>query len=67
VPSTESPPRRWLTQVEAAEYLDVSTRTVRNYIAAGYITGYRLGPRALRLDARELDSLLRPIPTVRAR
>lgn len=56
--------RRWLTQAEAAEYLDVSPRTIRNYIAAGYLSGYRLGPRALRLDARELDSMLRRIPTV---
>lgn len=54
---------RWLTLADAAEYLSVTDRTVRNYIARGELTGYRMGTRSLRIDARELDDLLCPIPT----
>ena len=55
--------RRWLTQAEAAEYFGVTDRTIRNYIARGQLTGYRLAGRSVRVDASELDKLLRPIPT----
>ena len=46
----------------AAEYVGVSTKTIRRWIAAGHITGYRTGPRLIRVDAAELDAMLRPIP-----
>lgn len=58
-----APARRWLTQAEAADYLGVTDRTIRNYIASGRLSGYRLGRRAVRVDARELDQILRRIPT----
>ena len=52
---------------DAAEYGDVSTKTIRRRIADGTITGYRFGPRLLRVDLDEIDSrLLQPIPTVTA-
>ena len=54
--------RRWITPGEAAEHLGVTDRTIRNYVAAGRLTGYRLGKRAVRLDLDEVDALLRPIP-----
>lgn len=57
-------PRRWITQRDAADHLGVTDRTIRNYIASGRLTGYRLGGRAVRLDLNEVDDLLRPIPTV---
>lgn len=47
----------------AAEHLGVCTRTIRNYIAEGRLTGYRIG-RLIRLDAAEVDALAKPIPTV---
>jgi excisionase family DNA binding protein len=47
----------------AAEYADVSTRTIRRRIADGTLTGYRLG-RLIRVDLDELDRALRTIPTV---
>jgi hypothetical protein len=34
-------------------------------MAAGELTGYRLG-RDIRIDLNELDELLTPIPTVKA-
>lgn len=56
--------RRWITQAEAADYLGVTDRTIRNLIARGQLTGYRLGARAIRLDLAEVDACLKPIPTV---
>lgn len=55
--------RRWLTQAEAAQYLGVTDRTIRNLIARGEIRGYRLGSRTIRIDAHELDATLRLIPS----
>lgn len=49
----------------AAAYADVSTRTLRRYIAQGRLTGYRVGPRLVKVDLTELDELARPIPTAR--
>lgn len=57
--------QRWLSQQEAAEYLGVTDRTVRNYIARGVLPGHRLrGSRLVRIDLRDVDKMLRPIPTV---
>lgn len=49
----------------AAAYADASTRTLRRYIAQGRLTGYRVGPRLVKVDLSELDQLARPIPTAR--
>lgn len=55
--------RRLESIPHAADYLGVSTKTIRRYIAAGRVTGYRTGPRLIRVDLNELDAMLRPIPT----
>lgn len=47
----------------AAEHYKVHPRTIRRYISAGLITGYRMGPRLLRVDLGEIDELMRPVPT----
>ncbi len=47
----------------AAAYADVSTRTMRRYIAQGRLTGYRVGSRLVKVDLSEVDKLARPIPT----
>ncbi|MDQ0030180.1 helix-turn-helix domain-containing protein [Arthrobacter bambusae] len=46
----------------AAEIADVSVKSIRRYITAGRITGYRVGPRMIRVDINELEDLLAPIP-----
>jgi excisionase family DNA binding protein len=51
---------------EAADYIGANPRTIRRYIAAGRLTGYRVGPRLIRVDLDELEALLRPIPAVSA-
>ena len=63
---TESTQRRIASINAAAEYAGVSTRTIRRYIAAGRLTGYRIGPRLIKINLAEVDALLSPIPTVQA-
>lgn len=59
------PPRRWLSQQEAAEYLGVTDRTIRTYIARGALPACRIrGSRAIRIAQADLDALLQPIPAV---
>ena len=65
VTATPNKAIRRLDSIEhAADYLGVSTKTIRRYIAAGRVAGYRTGPRLIRVDLNELDAMLRPIPTV---
>lgn len=58
--------RRYISLAEAAGYIDVTERTIRNFIARGDLTGYRVGTRAIRVDVRELEAMLTPIPAVQA-
>lgn len=56
--------RRLETVASAAERHDVHPITIRRRIADGTITGYRSGPRLLRVDPVQVDeALLRPLPT----
>ncbi|MGH3538726.1 MAG: helix-turn-helix domain-containing protein [Pseudonocardiaceae bacterium] len=55
--------RRFGSIADAATYANISTRTVRRYIANGQLVGYRIGPRLVKVDLDEVDSLLRAIPT----
>lgn len=54
--------RTRITISQAAESYSVSTRTIRRWIAAGILTGYRVGPTLIRLDADEVEALGRRIP-----
>lgn len=60
--STPADRSRWDSIADAAEHLGVSEKTIRNYIARGTLPAYRLGNRAIRIDRRDLDALLTPIP-----
>jgi excisionase family DNA binding protein len=60
------PPAQSVSLVAAAIILGCHTRTVRRYIADGRLTGYRMGPRLIRVDMAEVEALLHPIPTVQA-
>lgn len=60
------PARKLVTQKAAAEALGLTDRTIRTYIAQGFITGYRMpGGRAIRVDLNELEQAITAIPTVR--
>lgn len=57
----------WLNQAESAQYLGVTDRTIRNYVARGVLPARRVrGSRLIRIDRADLDALLRPIPTTQA-
>ncbi len=56
--------RRYISIAEAADYLQISTRTVRRLIRDGELNGYRIGQsgRLIRVDMNEIDGqLMRPI------
>ena len=50
-----------VTVAEVARQAGVHPSTVRRWIADGIITGYRLGPNRLRVDATEVERLLTPV------
>ena len=57
--------RRFLKPEEAADYLNVTTRTIRAMVADGRLRGYRRvrkgsGTRIVRFDVADLDSVLTP-------
>jgi excisionase family DNA binding protein len=56
-------PAAYLTLAEASDILRLDEKTLRRYVAQGRLSGYRIGPRALRLSAEEVHELARPIPT----
>lgn len=59
---TTIPDRRWLSQQEAAEYLGVTDRSLRNYVARGDLRRHRVrGSRLIRFDRSDLDGLLTPL------
>jgi excisionase family DNA binding protein len=60
VQSNKSQRRLSSIAVAAAEY-DVSTRTIRRWIAGGRLRGYRVGPRLIKVDLSDVDAILRPI------
>lgn len=65
---TQSAPttRRLVSLDDAATYLSVNPRTVRRMIAAGELTGFRVGTKIVRVDLNQLAALPRPIPTTGA-
>ena len=57
------PERKLITLAAAAEHAAVSVKTIRRRVAAGDLTGYRLGPRLIRVNLHELDAIMRPMPS----
>lgn len=56
----------WRSLSEAAEYIGVTDRTIRNYIARGELPAHRVrGSRLIRINQADLDALLRPIPSAK--
>jgi excisionase family DNA binding protein len=52
--------RTYVSITDAAEYLGVAPRTIRQMIADGRLTGYRSGSRLVRLDRNEIDAAMQP-------
>lgn len=55
-------PARLVSLQDAADALGVSTRTVRRFIGYGYLEGFRVGPRAVRVRAGDVNRLARRLP-----
>ena len=47
-----------LTVAQVAEHLNVTTKTVRRWIAAGGLKATRVGPKALRVSQGDLQDFL---------
>lgn len=58
--------RRLGSVTEAAAHAGVHDKTIRRWIKNGDLTGYRVGPKFVRVDMDELDEWLRPTPIARA-
>lgn len=57
----------YYSQQGAANYLGVTPRTVRTYIASGRLPAFRVrGSRTIRIRASDLDGLLEQVPTTGA-
>lgn len=50
-----------ISVASAAELLDVSQKSIRRRIAEDKLTGYRVGPRSLRVNLDEVLALARPL------
>jgi excisionase family DNA binding protein len=58
------PPQKFISIAAAARRYDVHPVTLRRAIAAGKLTGYRVGGKVVRLSVAELEGeFCRPIPT----
>ncbi|WP_286211751.1 helix-turn-helix domain-containing protein [Mycolicibacterium mageritense] len=52
---TAAPADPLLSLQQSAEYLHVTDRTVRNYVARGLIPAQRIGPKLLRIRLSDLQ------------
>lgn len=52
--------RRWASIKQAAEYLGVTDRTVREHVSGGKFRAYRLNSRLVRVDLNEIDAAMQP-------
>jgi excisionase family DNA binding protein len=57
---THATARRWATPTQAAQYLGVTSRTLRAMIADGRIVGYKSSSRLIRIDLNEIDAQMQP-------
>ncbi|MFC1469414.1 excisionase family DNA-binding protein [Rhodococcus qingshengii] len=56
-----SQPESLISAVEAARTLGVHRQTITNWIGSGILTGYRVGPRLIRVDAVEILNLAKRV------
>ncbi|NTY57946.1 helix-turn-helix domain-containing protein [Mycolicibacterium sphagni] len=54
-------PEHTISVAEAARRAGVQPRTMRRWVTDGIITGYRIGPRLLRVSAVAVDELFAPV------
>lgn len=62
-PASDRKPR-WASLTHAADYYDCSRDTIRSYISAGDLPGYKVG-KTVKVDLNDLDDLAVRIPSAR--
>lgn len=62
-PLASRPARRWATLQEAEDYSGIQAWTLRRWISRGLLPGYRIGPRAIRVDLDDIDKMVHRIPS----
>jgi len=60
--ATQQTARRPASIAAAGEDAGVHPRTIRRWIAAGWVTAYRMGPKLVRVDMDDIDALHKRIP-----
>lgn len=53
---TPTPRRRYVSVADAAEYLGVTDRTIRQMVSDGRLAAYRNGRKLVRLDLNDIDA-----------
>lgn len=61
-PAPKPAPRRPASIATAAEHYDVTTRTIRRWIADGKLPAWQVAGRLIRVDLDDVDALARPVP-----
>ena len=46
----------WITRQQAAEQLSVSVKTIDGLVKRGQLPAYRIGPKIVRIDERDLEA-----------
>lgn len=60
-PTRRSMPDDLIGMAEAAAMLNVTEPTIRNFITARRIRGYRLGSKTIRVPREDIENLLVPL------
>ena len=58
--STKNTANAFVSIAEAAEYLGVNVRTIRNMLYDGRLKAHKLGPRIVRIRLSDIDAALEP-------
>jgi len=59
--TTPRKPTQLASIAEAADRLAVNRRTIYRWVNDGLITGWRVGPKLIKVDLAELDKLITPV------
>jgi hypothetical protein len=57
-PQVNQPEKKYLSILEASEYMGVHRNTIRNWIRFGILPAGRVGLRIIKVEKTDLDNLL---------
>lgn len=56
-------PKTYETLAQAAERTGITVKTLRRWVASGRLPAFRYGPRLIRVEPQEVDSLMCAVKT----